>query len=123
MYILKKKLKILIFLLLIIFVLYGLYLYHKIHKLISGSVWIFPTEIYSRIINFEPGSLCSKRQMSSLLAQSMYQKVHHVMLPGEYRLSKNSIQSILFFSNSCIQYFFLLAKPISINTPTIFRTI
>lgn len=97
MYINKKKRKILMkifFLALILFISYGVYLYLKISKQINGKVWDFPTEIYGRVINLEPGSLYSKKEISNLLKNSMYKQVDEVMLPGEYSIKTNTIEFI-----------------------------
>lgn len=91
----KKKILIKIsFLTLILFVFYGLYLYFKIGRLINGKVWDFPTSIYGRIINLEPGSLYSPEEILSLLKNTMYKKVDTVMLPGEYSIKNNTIEFI-----------------------------
>ncbi|ANZ22430.1 penicillin-binding protein 1B [Buchnera aphidicola (Diuraphis noxia)] len=79
---------------LLLFIFYGLYLYIKISKLIDGKVWSFPTSIYSRIINLEPGSLYSQTEVLQFLNDTMYKKVNTVMLPGEYSIHKNQIEFI-----------------------------
>ncbi|WAI18646.1 MAG: penicillin-binding protein 1B [Buchnera aphidicola (Acyrthosiphon caraganae)] len=91
----KRKILIKIFLfILILFIFYGLYLYIKIDRAINGKVWSFPTLIYGRIVNLEPGSLYSQKEILNLLKSTMYKKVDLVMLPGEYSVKDNTIEFI-----------------------------
>lgn len=97
MYMNKKKVKSLgkiFILILILIIFYGFYLYMKIGHLINGKVWHFPTSIYSRIINLEPGSLFSQKEIEIFLKSTMYRKVDKIMLPGEYSLKNNNIEFI-----------------------------
>jgi penicillin-binding protein 1B len=97
MYFNVKKRKILInifFLLLIVLLFYGFYLYIKIGHLINGKVWSFPTSIYGRIINLEPGSFYSQKEIVNILKSTMYKEVDKVMIPGEYVIKKNTIEFI-----------------------------
>ncbi|WP_264284752.1 penicillin-binding protein 1B [Buchnera aphidicola] len=93
----KKKIKSLgqiFILILILIIFYGFFLYMKISHLINGKVWHFPTSIYSRIINLEPGSLFSQKEIETFLKNTMYRKVDRIMLPGEYSIQDNNIEFI-----------------------------
>jgi len=69
-------------------------LYEKIGQSIQGKVWSFPTSIYGRIVNLEPGNPYSQKEILSLLKGTMYRQVHTVMLPGEYSIKDNTIDFI-----------------------------
>lgn len=82
------------FFVLILTLCYGLYLYVKINRFINGKVWNFPTSIYGRIVNLEPGNSYSQKEVLHLLKSTMYRKVDLVMLPGEYSIKNNTIEFI-----------------------------
>ncbi|WAI03391.1 penicillin-binding protein 1B [Buchnera aphidicola] len=82
------------FLIFSLIVFYGFYLYYKIDQSIKGKVWRFPTSIYGRIVNLEPGNLYSQKEILSILKGTMYKKVETVMLPGEYSVKDNTIDFI-----------------------------
>ncbi|QCI24852.1 bifunctional glycosyl transferase/transpeptidase [Buchnera aphidicola (Rhopalosiphum padi)] len=97
MYLNKRKIKLLgnfFFLILVLVFFYGFFLYMKIGRLIDGKVWHFPTSIYGRIINLEPGNLYSQKEVSKFLQGTMYREVDTVMLPGEYSIKNNNIEFI-----------------------------
>ncbi|QLL40965.1 penicillin-binding protein 1B [Buchnera aphidicola (Aphis craccivore)] len=97
MYMNKKKIKSLVkifILILILIIFYGFFLYMKMSRLINGKVWHFPISIYGRIINLEPGSLFSQKEIETFLKSTMYSKVDKVILPGEYSIQNNKIEFI-----------------------------
>ncbi|WP_261979507.1 penicillin-binding protein 1B [Buchnera aphidicola] len=89
-----KSLRQIFILILILIIFYGFFLYIKISHLINGKVWDFPTSIYSRIINLEPGALFSQKEIETFLKSTMYKKVDNIMLPGEYSVYNNNIEFI-----------------------------
>nr|WP_246543818.1 bifunctional glycosyl transferase/transpeptidase [Candidatus Profftia tarda] len=77
-----------IFLLLAI---YGFYLDEQIRARINGRVWQLPAAVYGRMIDLEPGTPHSKKEIVNLLESMQYRKVANIIRPGEFSVDGNNI--------------------------------
>lgn len=73
-------------------VIYGFYLDKQIRDRIDGKVWELPAAVYGQVIELDSDSHYSKKEITTLLDSSQYQKVDQIVRPGEYTVQNDSIE-------------------------------
>ncbi len=71
---------------------YGIYLDAQIRSRIDGKVWQLPAAVYGRMLNLEPGMICSKNEIITLLEGMQYRQVSRITRAGEFTVHNASIE-------------------------------
>lgn len=89
--ILSALLKIMLILFALI-AIYGIYLDQQIKQRIDGNVWELPAAVYGQVVELEPDSGLSQKEVISVLDSSQYRQVLKAVRPGEFVVNKDSIE-------------------------------
>ncbi|WP_245592139.1 bifunctional glycosyl transferase/transpeptidase [Blochmannia endosymbiont of Polyrhachis (Hedomyrma) turneri] len=73
---------------------YGWYLNIIIRNRISGEIWQLSPVVYGRIIDLEPGMLCSCNTAINMLEAIQYRRVSKITRSGEFVVCSNYIELI-----------------------------
>lgn len=80
--------------LVVLFIAYGIWLDQQIRQRLDGQVWQLPAAVYGRMINLEPDTAMSKKEVVDLLEATQYRKVSRLVRPGEFIVQDHSIEMI-----------------------------
>lgn len=72
-------------------IIYGIYLDYQIRDRIDGKVWDLPAAVYGRMIDLEPGSAYSLKEMTALLRGTQYREVAQIGQAGDFTIKGNTI--------------------------------